>query len=903
MGSLLQSGTESQKTVILFELQRLFEHCYEDTVKILVPILCKELVTWSPELQISAAEALSDILNKRISRDTAKMVCNAAFEVVSWHKREEIFEAWAEILVVVMPTVAWDQDNDICSVIAILDDFSMSDETVRRKLVARLVGSLASCLKTGEVETYVLNRALHLVDDDNIDVRGMATESLSMIGAIVDIEIVENCIWPALLALLKDSDARVHAATLRTISQILTVHKDDRESASLFTTLLPPVFSKECQFAEKAAKADQRKVDDDTYLLLEIFSEVFGQLLLSAYTHLKNETEQTKAFLSFLAMATCNGPVVRRYCAYNLPGVAECFVDAFPTELSSIVEFLSRDVDSETRWNLAAGIHETTKILMGKGAVDNLFKTVAALLQDESSLVRMNALEHFHELVSSLTSFPGISSAKKLIPVFQNLNLLAKGNWRCQELLAMQLEKTTELIPPNCLFADVLPLLCGMADDSTYRVRKAAMSAIAKTMWCFPYPREREAAMTTFAEEWGGGDVFWMRIAFIDCACAASKVFSAGLFNTLFTDTLFQLASDSVPNVRLRIASILHEIAPLCHQNLKFESVSGILMQDVDKDVREKMEEMGPKIAKAVENAKAFEKENKWREEAERAILIRGEKLKAESRRKGGKGKVRGALFTPKGAGKGIIQLSPIMSNQCPEGMHSPSSIMAPEEDDRAKVKGYDFVNDKNCEPCEKNGADKNEAGMQPQIRSPRSIRELLTRSADESCTGTAPGRRRARKSRSQPVEGTDEGNGSYQAENQCSSLVSRRSLKNLLGLGTDDTKGQNAPSRRGLKSLRLGRHEGAVDERAGAGTQNAREDETSVLEVNENEGAELSSHRPCMAAVDVDADADGTVMPDHMRSPKFLEGSLRTEELSPRGRKSLKSVFSSIMVGLGMRS
>lgn len=905
MASLLQSGTDSQKTVILFELQRLFEHCYDDTVSVLVPILCKELVTWPPELQLSAAEALADIMNKLVPKEVAKMVCNAAFDIVSWHKTEDIFEAWGEILVVIMPTVSWDHDNDICSVIAILDDFSMSNEIVCRKLVARLVGTLASCLKTGEVETYVLNRALHLADDDNVDVRGMAAESLALIGSIVSIEIVENCIWPVLLGLLKDSDARVHAATLRTISQILTMHRGDQDSTSLFKTLLPPVFSEECDFAEKAAKADQRKVDDDTYLLLEIFSEVFGQLLLSAHAHLKNEIEQTKAFFSFLAMATCNGPVVRRYCAFNLPGVSKCFAEIFPRELSSIVEFLSRDADSETRWNLAAGIHETSRILMGKGTVDNLFKTVVALLQDESSLVRMNALEHFYELVLSLTGVSGVNSAKKLVPVFQNLNLLAKGNWRCQELLAMQLEKTTELVPPNCLFADVLPLLCGMADDSTYRVRKAAMSAIAKTMWCFPYLQEREAAMTTFAEEWGAGDVFWMRTAFIDCAYAASKVFSAGLFNTLFTDTLFKLASDSVPNVRLRIATIIYAIAPLCHQNPRFKGVINILAEDADKDVREKMAETDAQIAQALENMDAFEEENKRREEAERAIQSRGEKLKAESRRKGAKGRVRGVLFTPKVPGKGVIQLSPVMSNQYPEGTHSPTSIMITTElEDKAKLTEKGAKSSTSGESSfKKGGSDEYDERTQQQIKHQRSVKTILSRSVDESSITAALGRRRTRKSQSQPIGGCRGRHVGDPNENRLTSPSPRRSLRDLLGMGTDGADRQIVPLRRGPENLWVAHHEGAMNEYTRAGTEDGTGSDTIAMREEEKVSASLSHPREFKVTTDVNADTSENAASTESRSPTNSKGSSRYDTLSPHRRRSLKTVFGSIVQMFGVRA
>lgn len=645
MAEFLRSGSDAQRTVILFELQHLLDKCFEETINLLVPILCEKVGDWGFELQLSAGEALVDVIQKPIPRRVSKLICEAAFQVVTRSRTGEIFEAWGEILVVVLPNVQWEGNYEISSVIAIIDDFTMSADEICRKLVARVLGSLSACLNTAEVETFVLNRALHLADDSDVDVRGMVAESLAFVGAVVDVQVAETILWPKLLCLLNDPDARIHAATLRTVAHILEAHREDCETSPLFKTLLPPVLAKECQFARRAAEADQRKVDDDTYLLLEIFSEVFGPLLFAAHPFLADEEEKLHAFDAFLAMSTCNGPIVRRYCAFNLPGVAKSLMEGYSTELAGIAEFLSTDSDSETRWNLAAGIHETCKILMGKCPGDNLFQTVLSLLQDKNPLVRMNVLEHFSELLASLSNENDVSSMKKLTPVFQNLTLLSEGNWRTQELLAKQLEKTSQLVPPDCLKANVLPLLSSMAEESTYLVRKAAMPAIAKTIWCLPSPCERQAEMNDFISDWGEGGVYWMRIAFIDCAQAAIKVFSSTLFEILFAQPLFRLAQDGVANVRLRLASMIHETAPACCSNIDFRNAVESLRQDTDIDVRFAIEDVDIRIEKELRNMEYLKAENGKREEAEWELQNRREGLKAEGRIRGTMAKVRASTL------------------------------------------------------------------------------------------------------------------------------------------------------------------------------------------------------------------------------------------------------------------
>lgn len=589
MADLLESGTDSQRTVILFELQQLLDHCLEDTINVLIPVLCKNVHTWSYELQISSTEALLDVLQQDVSAESCKLLCDAAFRVVGQSHSEDIFEAWGEILVVGLPNVKWASETELNEIVFILDSFAGEDDDVSRKLAARVYGSFASCLTSEQVESKILSRALELANDPDLEVRGMVAESLAFIGAVVSIQVAEKLVWPKILSLLKDPDARVHAATLRTLANILEAHREKHHDSPLYRELLAPVFARECEFVRKAATADQRTVNDDVYLLLEIISEVFGQLLFAIHPFFADDGARKEAYKAYLAMATCNGPIVRRYCAFNIPGVSKSIASKFSSELSSIVEFLSRDTDSETRWNLAAGIHETAAILASKDSIDNLFKSVIALLQDENPLVRMNTLEHFYDLLQSLTTESETGSIRRLAPVFQNLTLLSEGNWRTQELLAKQLEKACVLVPPDTLRANVLPLLYQMSEESTYLVRKAAMPAIAKAIWCIPAPQERDDAMQNFRVNWAEGGIFWMRMAFLDCAYAAAGYYSGQLFRRTFSSTVLRMADDPVPNVRLRLASILHTLAYQCKTQDELEHAISVLSVDNDIDVHRAM--------------------------------------------------------------------------------------------------------------------------------------------------------------------------------------------------------------------------------------------------------------------------------------------------------------------------
>lgn len=648
MAGFLESGTHSQRTVILFEVQQLLEHCIDETLKQIVPVICKHVAKWPEEVQISAAEALLDVVQQEIPKPISKMICSAAFDVVNEHRTEDTFEAWGEILVLVLPDVEWSGESEIDKVITTIDEFSKTNEEACRKLAARVLGSLSECLSPEKVKVHILDRAIQMADDPDVEVRGMVAESLAFIGAELDIEVTEKTVWPKLDSLLNDPDARIHAACLRTVAHVIDANKEKNPKSALFKHHLPPVFVKECTFAKKAASEDQRNVDDDTYLLLEIISEVYGPFVHVIHPYFADENHRKEAFKAFLAMSTCNGPIVRRYCAFNVPGVVSSLFGKFAVELSGIVEFLSRDPDQETRWNLAAGIHVTCRALFNKNTQENLFKAILALLQDGNPLVRMRTLEHFHELILSLSNDGDPASMKKLIPIFENITLLSEGNWRTQELLAQQLEKVSDIVPLECLRGTVLPLLYTMAEESTYLVRKATMPAIAKALRCIPLPQEREELMKTFVSEWGKGGVFWMRLSFLECANAALKVFSADLFNYLVAPTIYELARDNVPNVRLRVARMLHEMAPACMHDERYKSTVEWLKKDMDWDVKATLDRYDERIVTVMANIGQFRKENEAKEDAEAELEEMAERSKPDARKKTNKTKMKASTILPK---------------------------------------------------------------------------------------------------------------------------------------------------------------------------------------------------------------------------------------------------------------
>ncbi|KAI0565496.1 Armadillo-like helical domain containing protein [Gracilaria domingensis] len=641
IANTLRSDDEDAVTLILFEMQQVFQFCREYAENTLIPIICSKSMKWSDSLQLSAGEALIAVSVEKVRGELAKIVSRTASDIVLLTRDSSVREVWGHIMVVTLPHVTWSA-KDVNKFVSNLDDGWAS----HRKLHARILGSLAISSRDEYLKTRIMRTAIKVCKDRDAEVRGMIAESLSSIGAAVNVSVVEKELWPCLVSLLQDEDTRIRAATMRALSHIGLSHKGKNPSAKLFNKYIPSVLLRECAKIRRFASEDQRIIDDDKYLSLEINSEVYGELLFCCYDRLKDDAAKKEVFKAFVSMATCNGPTVRKNCAFNLPGVVACLAQSGRFQLSAIVEFLSRDSDPETRWRLAAGLHETIKVLGAKNTIDNLFDTVLRLLEDGNGVVKLNTLRHLEKLISELARHSGYNSEHKLAPIFDNLQSLARGNWRTQELLARQLKLAAPLVPPPIIRSNALPLLYQMAAESSNLVRKATMAAIATCMRYIPDIIEREEVMREFREKWANGPVYWMRISFIESANAALEMYSKCLFRDTYGADVLRLSQDKVSNVRLRLAKFLPLVAPACFQMEEFHNAISRLREDEDRDVNEVMTTVYERIQTSMkEGFDNFEDDMKREEEEQELYAIHLNEQRDAQRKSGNRNRARTMFF------------------------------------------------------------------------------------------------------------------------------------------------------------------------------------------------------------------------------------------------------------------
>lgn len=639
---VLLDGSDLERLAVLFQFPQFLEHCPDDTLQIMVPEICRDAVRWKEEVQMAAAEALYFVVNMYIPETVAKRIVIAALRIIQMSESGDVFDAWGEILSMMLPQVK--REDVLSLVVPATVDRASSSTVESRRLAARIVGSLNDALTAKELEEQFLGQAMRLCDDPDPSVRAMIAQSLASVGSKLPLRISEKQLWPKLDTLMTDDNARVRAAAMRAIARSAEAHKSEALSSPSFQTMLLPRFLRECTNASTVASSDLRTVDDDTYLMLEIFSEVYGYLLCAVHPLFSNEDTWNTALNALRRMVTCNGPTVRHWCAFNVPAVSVVCGMKRPEKIRGVVHALSADTDVETRATLAAGIHETARVLGNGELRGEILGAIANLMTDQNPQVRMNSLAHFAELLTLLAAGSSNSNkmnpnskdspARELTPIFQSLETMSHDSWRTQELLAKQIDECANKIPQDMLCEHVAPLLFQMARESTYLVRRASISALVSVVRFIPDVRRRDHILKHFRSEWARGKVYWTRLAYIDGSTVALKLLSHRLFTHLFASELLSLSRDPVANVRLRLTRLMPEVSKACGTKSAFKSAMDVLLGDPDEEIKKEAQIVQDIISNMPPKTPAEESENSKKESAERKFFIQRPKRKTNSNTK-----------------------------------------------------------------------------------------------------------------------------------------------------------------------------------------------------------------------------------------------------------------------------
>ncbi|KAA8499967.1 Serine/threonine-protein phosphatase 4 regulatory subunit 4 [Porphyridium purpureum] len=609
MAEALENGPHVHRDETLSEVPQLLDHCPEGFVQQVLPALCDNVLTWDLDAQSSAAFLLDQLLarNEALAEPFAFRFVQIGVAVLQSFKGqrdnaaiEPYHELWRDVICRSLLILRHDEQQRSW-LLEYMDTLEFDDRN-ESILCALMIGAMAKNASREFVRSKLLPYLqIYANEAAGIEVFGSCITSIALIGKMISMEDVENYLWPYLLnAIACVSDTRLHAEALYVMSEVLENKRTQKDPGKrFFSELFPPVFLNECALACRVSTDDDSIILGDEYAVLEILSESFGELLYSyslygpsgSASHSGSTNYRKQAIRAFANMSACSGALVRRNCAYNLPGVCQVLAGKYATELLEIVAALTRDKDRDTRCLVASGFHETVRALAKKGRMEKLITSLIMLLKDRDALVREYAISHLAESLVLFDKFIEPQIMAHVAPVFGVVQRRDAESWRAQVKIAEQIEGSAEVIPDAALEDAILPVLKRMILEGIFPVKRAAVRATLRCILYITDSSQRSHCISRYVDSLAQSRTA-ARIHYPFALRTALEMFSARFFFAHFASHLAALSRDPLSNIRLLLAQLLPQLfqaARMTKQDEPVDLISNVadtLLSDEWEDVR-----------------------------------------------------------------------------------------------------------------------------------------------------------------------------------------------------------------------------------------------------------------------------------------------------------------------------
>ncbi|OSX75869.1 hypothetical protein BU14_0218s0035 [Porphyra umbilicalis] len=229
---VLLDGSDMERLAVLYQFPQFLEHCPSDTLGIMVPEICRDALRWKEDVQMAAAEALYFVVNMRVPDAVAKRVVVAALRILQLSESGDVFDAWGEILSMMLPQVR--RDDVVTLVVPATADRAASGAVESRRLAARIIGALHDALTADELERQFLSTAITLSQDADASVRAMIAQSLASVASKLPLSVSEAQLWPRLDTMVaSDPNARDRKAKTKGVVNTAVA----RQLAPIFESL------------------------------------------------------------------------------------------------------------------------------------------------------------------------------------------------------------------------------------------------------------------------------------------------------------------------------------------------------------------------------------------------------------------------------------------------------------------------------------------------------------------------------------------------------------------------------------------------------------------------------------------------------------------------------------------
>ncbi|XP_074642861.1 serine/threonine-protein phosphatase 4 regulatory subunit 4-like [Tubulanus polymorphus] len=558
------------------------------------------------EMQIAASSAFLQILQNDlvpIQNYTTTFLETILNSVDSGDP--EVAGAWLDTLLDVIELLPKDIiKRDVLSKAVAKGQLSQSVQS--RLSCCRILGKIATKFEPFLIKKEILPVVQSLCQDVDYEVRGCMCHQLDSVARGLGLEATKSAILPELVELTNDEESHVRLAGLETVVNIISLL--DHETCT--NTIVPLV----CKFCDNAMGSDD--------MTIPVVAKQLGKLCHGLSANLTEDQRQTflTIYKSLCKMGVSDkkkqkeeddnlnssGKIeefnignlfkdedkhveCRKNAAFNFPAML-LFIGPgkFKDELSQQFSSLCNDAHVLVRKTIASGFHEVAKLLG-----DNVLSVqpdLVTLLKDDSIEVLKGVVPHIPEvsrlLVKAITNatIDCKNILTDIIPAIINCEAVisSSNNWRLHEELLANLSCLPKIYTSDQIYNKFIPLFCRKLHSTrALPVRHAACRTLLVLIRYNRKSEQRNELINKIIDECCHGKSCHQRNLFIDISKMVIDIYSRTFFKEYFFEPVLELASDQVPNVRLRLCNIL----PVLKHLLKLPA-DRALLQQLDSCVR-----------------------------------------------------------------------------------------------------------------------------------------------------------------------------------------------------------------------------------------------------------------------------------------------------------------------------
>ncbi|KAG8182940.1 hypothetical protein JTE90_010569 [Oedothorax gibbosus] len=497
----------------------------------------------------------------------------------------------------------------------------MSQPISSRLLCCKMLGKI--CLKFDPyvIKKEVLPVVLSLCQDVDSEVRGYMCRQLDIVAKGIGLEATKSAILPELVELANDEETFVRLSGIETIVQMLPLLDDDT-----CTQAIIPLVKKLCENSFNSK--------DST---LPVVSKQLGRLCCGLAENFSPEEKQwfLKYFqdLSKLGLPSkensspslCN-PLPdllpefdhkNRYrecrcaCAYNFPAmVLFSGPENFEKELYLTFKNLCLDPFQNVRQRMACGFYEIARLLSANASL--LQHELVALLQDDCIEVLKGLIPYLPECLKAVccsTTSQDCDKTNLVKALISCEEATSVGSsWRLHADFLSCLSCLPLCLSHETIFTTFVPLLfVKLHTARPIPSRTSAAYSLLIFLRNTPSMERRKGIINELIRELCYGRSCHKRMLYIRICELVIELFSKGFFKQFFFKALLTLSSDPVPNIRLRLCSVLPRLKSL----IKLPKDSQLL-QELESCIKtlisnEKDKDVSYAVSKAIEELDKIE--------------------------------------------------------------------------------------------------------------------------------------------------------------------------------------------------------------------------------------------------------------------------------------------------------